>query len=448
MKISIRIALAGIFLLGPLQVAADWQIGEVTNDSPVAYNLFVGTTESQDWMNSYNKSNAIKQQLGVVEPGKKFKIPKGTVSYDNGLAEFPYLLIDRTQKVGNKSQRVRVFFPPNQAGAMSYKQDSIDKSKETLLLLSDTPTLVKGEQATLVIISPGKDMFIRLKQDDQGYQIFTNDQQKYRFGPQTGPRQGKKGQTVRGLSLANNVTDGDITIQNWFVPGEPEAPEKESLEGKSLPRIRKRINFEMWNKTPKVIYFELGTKAAPPTGQRLQKLAPDQSPALYTIKGIQVLRESRGFLNMDEKEIVSDIFTPNARGNAVLGVTMAEDGEISFYKIGAQHRQKRSAILSRSSAGTTPESTPVLTRRRAGTMKAPAKPRPSWGRKSPRPERRKPSGQRSLAPLRKSDGWVTPVLPPSPRTSREYESDAPKSPRIGQRSSRSDEGKSDPGSGK
>ena len=111
----------------------------------------------------------------------------------------------------------------------TYSQKTIDTSGKVLILLSRKKNLAVGDKATLVTINAnGKDVIVRIKPDNAGKALFAGDSAKYLFGPQTGVGKGfkipeaiskKLGGKVpagriseRGLSLENNITDADITV--------------------------------------------------------------------------------------------------------------------------------------------------------------------------------------------------------------------------------------------
>lgn len=106
----------------------------------------------------------------------------------------------------------------------------LDTSQKTLILLSRTKDHKLGDRAVLMTVSPGKDIFLRIKEDSKGVQLFANDNRKYIIGPQSGPLGGWTGYSERGLPLANNVKQGDITIDpNYIIKAKPLSPQEQKL---------------------------------------------------------------------------------------------------------------------------------------------------------------------------------------------------------------------------
>lgn len=115
----------------------------------------------------------------------------------------------------------------------TYYQGTIDNKGKVLILLSHSKTVTPGQKAVLVTINAnGKDVIVRLKQDNSGIVMFEGDSNKYLFGDQTGLGKGMKvpeaiskklGGKVpagriseRGLSLENNITQADISIDTNY----------------------------------------------------------------------------------------------------------------------------------------------------------------------------------------------------------------------------------------
>lgn len=405
MKSSIKPAIAGIFLSIALTASADWQIVEVTNNSPISYQVMAGTTNIETGMDAYNTN-----KLGQVESGKKFEIPSVYASYNNDSSTFPYLILHPQGTVAGMSHNIRVYFPPKQKGQTSprgqketvgarvaraveygkgrlrkttsaepdYAQDTIDTTQKTLILLSGQPHLRIDDQATMLTIDPERDIFITIHQDDSGKTLFPNDRQKYRVDPQSGPRGGKLKVTERLLPLANNVGDEHIQINTSYTQGEIDLSELESSESSSGSPKGKKTNLDIWNKTPKTIYFEVGTESDPPKGITLRKLAPHGKANSYIINAVTsaLAASAPEVFKHATSQTNSALFKPNRMGNAYLGVKINNKGLPEFYEVEPSFLQKmRPSSKSRSSRDYssrdhTPETTPKLPQRKPWLINA------------------------------------------------------------------------------
>lgn len=452
-----------------------WQILEVTNNSPANYTVLVGITDHQRGMGTYTA-----KKIGLVEPGQRLELLEKSISYDNSGRKYPYLFLQPSEKVGDSMRNIRVFFPAVQKGETSprekeglgerlarakrhaarlrgsgvateadYFQATIDTSARTFLLLADKGHLRVDDPATKVLIEPGKDIFIRIKSANsdkptgQEFKLFAGDRQKYVVNPQTGPGGNKVNIiTERGLSPKNNVKDEDITVLAYTM-GQDDLSELESTESESGKAGPKRTNFDIWNKTSKEIFFEVGTEANPPKGIQLHKLAPHQSgkQKLYTISGLatNIAASSDGYLTHQSTKKSEFKFKPNKRGNAYLGVTINANGSPDFYEVSSKRRASprpgspRPVAKSDFFPGDSPNQKPaVLTRRRAHSqsdirLRRPgALSRGSEGSRARRSQRKSAQGLLNDAPL----------TAPLPRSSRSARSERRRSPRLS-RSSRS-----------
>jgi hypothetical protein len=107
----------------------------------------------------------------------------------------------------------------------------VDTSRKTLILLSRSAHLKPGDKAVLITVNPHKDIFLRIKEDSKGMQLFAGDNRKYLVGPQTGPLGGWIGKTERGLPLANIIKQTDISINpNYIITEKPLSAKEAELE--------------------------------------------------------------------------------------------------------------------------------------------------------------------------------------------------------------------------
>lgn len=107
----------------------------------------------------------------------------------------------------------------------------VNTAQKTLILLSRKDKLNPGDRAVLITVNPRKDIFLRIKEDPKGIQLFAGDNRKYLVGPQTGPLGGWAGRTERNLPLANIVKSTDIVVNpNYIIVEKPLSAKEQELE--------------------------------------------------------------------------------------------------------------------------------------------------------------------------------------------------------------------------
>ncbi len=108
--------------------------------------------------------------------------------------------------------------------------NDLDTNGKTLILLSREKNLKPGSKAVLITARAGKDVILRIKDDNNGLVLFSGDNKKYLVGPQTGPGgilSRLHGYSEHALSLRNNVAQNELTINPNYIITEKPLSEKE-----------------------------------------------------------------------------------------------------------------------------------------------------------------------------------------------------------------------------
>lgn len=120
-----------------------------------------------------------------------------------------------------------------------------DTSKKTAILLSNKKNIQKGDRAVLITVKPGKDIYLVINENQNGINLFADDNKKYIIKEQSGPQLTKffgKDITERGLDRKNIAKTADIEIDTNYIVGKKVAQATLSEKEKEILNLTTNDN--------------------------------------------------------------------------------------------------------------------------------------------------------------------------------------------------------------